>query len=714
MNEKIRQRAKIPESERAFFMSQSQEPTFSQPIHSSFDNNLFLHRAIGNQGIQRLVESDFVQAKLKVSQPNDKYEQEADRGAEQVMSIPEPQVRRQEEEEDELIQTTPYAAQNTLHRQTEEEDEIVQTTIDLQKQGKDEEKEEELQTKEKKGGNANNNENITSWLEIKINGSKGKGNALPINVRNRLEPRYGFDFQGVTIHTDDNAAEMNKNLNAKAFTFDNNIYFNKGMYNPGSLSGQKLIAHELTHVIQQGHSIRHADAIDTLSPYQQGSSTRVQRDSEPEEPKEEQKEYTSRSDVWNDIQADIYQHYPGWVRDSWHDMNHKLTDLMKELDGLVEDAKAESKAAAAINSSFLTLVNAITQVGGDVLAAGVNQYHNRLIDLDWRGIKERIPNLRDEVWKNLEPHVGQFNNEADRFIEDPRVVGLFDASYSAYEWKEHNASERAKFRKIFSREIWPQMEIIYRSSYTLQWEEVLNRTIGAAVKKDISSKVFEEAKPFFVEDIKLPRNLSPKKIKQFVKDAGLARQFRLELPISRDDALYLRSGYSMLYWQVVQESAPAELAFKRELDSAEAGRWISGLSRNGLKIFDATDNYFALDEVATPLFGTLDQMEKRVPLIDLYSIGQVVKEARREIAKLRTNAAVKAIETRRHIQKYFKLEMSHKRASYDKCIESIRSDYSGRIMRPGESVPYHQCIPPRPFLGLYEEYLNAAIRHGVL
>jgi len=77
-----------------------------KPLHSSesnpfFDNVLFLQRTIGNKAVQRLYKSWEVQAKLAVSQPRDFYEQEADRVAEMVMRMPEPQVQRQEEEEGE-------------------------------------------------------------------------------------------------------------------------------------------------------------------------------------------------------------------------------------------------------------------------------------------------------------------------------------------------------------------------------------------------------------------------------------------------------------------------------------------------------------------------------------------------------------------------------------------------------------------------------------
>ncbi|MGA1870546.1 MAG: hypothetical protein ACMUJM_18580 [bacterium] len=91
-------------------MSRIQESLFTQHTHSPFDHNLFLHRAIGNQGIQRLAESDFFQSKLRISQPNDKYEQEADRVAEQGMQMPEPKQ----------ITTTGSKCNNSLYKKVQQ------------------------------------------------------------------------------------------------------------------------------------------------------------------------------------------------------------------------------------------------------------------------------------------------------------------------------------------------------------------------------------------------------------------------------------------------------------------------------------------------------------------------------------------------------------------------------------------------------------------
>ena len=65
-------------------------------------------------------------------------------------------------------------------------------------------------------------------------------------------PRFGVDFSGVRVHTDAESAGMNRALQAQAFTHGQNIYLGAGRYNPESDAGRHLVAHELTHVVQQG------------------------------------------------------------------------------------------------------------------------------------------------------------------------------------------------------------------------------------------------------------------------------------------------------------------------------------------------------------------------------------------------------------------------------------------------------------------------------
>lgn len=85
-----------------------------------------------------------------------------------------------------------------------------------------------------------------------IDNSRGSGQALDGQMAQRAGQTMGRDFSDVTVHTDSSADQLSRQLGAKAFTTGNDIYFREGAYNPGSSDGQHLIAHELTHVAQQG------------------------------------------------------------------------------------------------------------------------------------------------------------------------------------------------------------------------------------------------------------------------------------------------------------------------------------------------------------------------------------------------------------------------------------------------------------------------------
>lgn len=84
------------------------------------------------------------------------------------------------------------------------------------------------------------------------------GTSLPAPVRGFMEPRFNADFSGVRIHTDDKAAELNQQVQAKAFTVGSHVFFGKGSFQPDTHSGKELIAHELTHTIQQGAVVQRA------------------------------------------------------------------------------------------------------------------------------------------------------------------------------------------------------------------------------------------------------------------------------------------------------------------------------------------------------------------------------------------------------------------------------------------------------------------------
>ena len=144
-----------------------------------------------------------IQLKVVVGQPGDKYEQEADSMAAQVMSMSAPpanseSIQRQEEEEQEpVVQRSSLAESITplVQRQIEEQEEPLQAKSLLQRA-------------------ANGNAEAGSTVESQLNSSKGGGSPLPDEVRSFMEPRFGVDFSSVRVHTGSTAVQMNKELGA--------------------------------------------------------------------------------------------------------------------------------------------------------------------------------------------------------------------------------------------------------------------------------------------------------------------------------------------------------------------------------------------------------------------------------------------------------------------------------------------------------------------
>lgn len=99
------------------------------------------------------------------------------------------------------------------------------------------------------GGNGDSY--ASSGVESGVNRTKGGGNPLPSGMATEMGQKIGADFSNVRTHTDQNAIQMNQELVANAFSHGNDIYFNKNQYNPSSPDGKRLLAHELTHTVQQ-------------------------------------------------------------------------------------------------------------------------------------------------------------------------------------------------------------------------------------------------------------------------------------------------------------------------------------------------------------------------------------------------------------------------------------------------------------------------------
>lgn len=242
-----------------------------QSARSSSARNplLELQRSVGNQAIQRLTSSPFIQAKLQISAPEDESEQEADRVADSVMRMPEPVVSRQAMVQPVSSHITPLA-----QRETDEEDEIVapksksHIPVAVREDGEEEkplvqracdECEEEKQQDQGHAGGMVHRESgaqtatpkVTTSVAANIHAMNGGGRPLPATTRAFFEPRFGADLSQVRVHTDSRATATANSIQARAFTVGPNIAFGAGQYAPESRAGRQLLAHELTHVVQQ-------------------------------------------------------------------------------------------------------------------------------------------------------------------------------------------------------------------------------------------------------------------------------------------------------------------------------------------------------------------------------------------------------------------------------------------------------------------------------
>ena len=234
-----------------------------------------------------------LQPKLRVNEPDDQFEHEADRVADRVMSMPEPQApigvptRREVEEPEQApvqqrqaAEEEPEAAHTSSPRRHEDEGEEHSAQIyALQREelGAPEEEEttqiaalqraaqeEEAQTTSLQRRTDEDEErmqqrakhprrpHITPQFETDLRLLRhGDGQPLPTSLRAFLEPRFGRSLADVRAHVSPEAAALARQANARAFTVGRHIVFGAGEYRPGVEQGQRLIAHELTHVFQQ-------------------------------------------------------------------------------------------------------------------------------------------------------------------------------------------------------------------------------------------------------------------------------------------------------------------------------------------------------------------------------------------------------------------------------------------------------------------------------
>lgn len=169
----------------------------------------------------------WLQRKLTLGQPGDKYEQEADRTASQVVQ---------------------HINSSTFTHPTQGKP--VQRGHESEKLGALIQRRQAMASR-----------GVSPDLESAINSKRGSGQPLEEGLQRSMGQAMGADFSGVRVHTDSQSDQLNQSIQARAFTTGQDVFFQKGAYQPKSQVGQELIAHELTHVIQQNSTVQRHPSI---------------------------------------------------------------------------------------------------------------------------------------------------------------------------------------------------------------------------------------------------------------------------------------------------------------------------------------------------------------------------------------------------------------------------------------------------------------------
>jgi Domain of unknown function (DUF4157) len=200
---------------------------------------------------------------MKVSSPKDPAEKEADSTAKKIMrmAVPESSIASGTSEAVGYVQS----GSGGIFRQVkqEEKDKKVQTKLRspyinrFASSGIFTQRHPENIIQRKSEGQPD----VASNVAADIQNSQSAGTPLPLSVRRFMEPRFQANFSNVKIHTGDKSAQLNRQLNAQAFTTGNQIFFGKNKFQPETAEGKELIAHELTHTIQQGEVVQRSEDV---------------------------------------------------------------------------------------------------------------------------------------------------------------------------------------------------------------------------------------------------------------------------------------------------------------------------------------------------------------------------------------------------------------------------------------------------------------------
>jgi hypothetical protein len=254
---RLRRKSKPAKNEGAFFKKES---SAEHGFFCEASNGAFFQPAVSNgQAVQRKCtccdhsnSGEKEEQKVQRAAMNDKKEED-DKKLQRATDKKEEDDKKlmraeDKKDEDKKLQRAPEKKEEDDKKlmraeapKKEEEDKKLQRAPEKKEEDK------KLQKKESAATPAANH--VGSY----VSSLNGKGHSMPPLANQFFGERMGYDFSQVKVHTDNEAAESAKSVNAKAYAIGNNIVFNEGQYDPESQEGKRLLAHELTHIVQNGH-----------------------------------------------------------------------------------------------------------------------------------------------------------------------------------------------------------------------------------------------------------------------------------------------------------------------------------------------------------------------------------------------------------------------------------------------------------------------------
>ncbi|MEM7373507.1 MAG: DUF4157 domain-containing protein [Bacteroidota bacterium] len=194
-----------------------------------------------------------IQKEEEVQEMKEESVQKQEEGVQEMKEEPIQKEEEVQEMKEEPLQTQEEDVQEMQEEPIQKQEEVQETTEEpVQKQEEVQEMSEETVQKEEDIQGRGFLSKASMGVEQLLHNSKGKGSPLPEGIRGQMESGFGADFGPVRIHTGQDAINMSKSLGAIAFAHGKDIYFNAGNFDVNSKKGRQLLAHELTHTIQQG------------------------------------------------------------------------------------------------------------------------------------------------------------------------------------------------------------------------------------------------------------------------------------------------------------------------------------------------------------------------------------------------------------------------------------------------------------------------------